>query len=316
MNRSVRDRLQSMLVLGMLLSGTLAGCAPATTESTMEASGGTASNQMEMSGRAPMDMAAAPAADVAQSVSEAVAEVPKAAPQLIKTANMTLTVDSVEQSLERIRAIAQQQQGDIIGLQNQNPADPSVRHIATIQLRIPQAQLDATLKALSDVGTVQQQSISASDVSTQLVDFEARLRNLRQTEEMLLGIMRRSGGMTDVLQVARELSTIRNSIEQTAAQLNSLKTQVAYSTVNLQIEQAIASIPPQTPLNTQLQDSWEQATHAVGELTTGLLKLGLWLVAFSPYWIVLSVGAAAIYLRTRRPSPLSDEPTEPPATAN
>lgn len=63
------------------------------------------------------------------------------------------------------------------------------------------------------MGTVENQMITAEDVSDQLVDVQARLRNLRKSEEMVLKIMERSGSVGDVLKAANELSTIRESIE-------------------------------------------------------------------------------------------------------
>jgi len=274
-------------------------------------------------GAAPMDAAAplAESADLAakQSVAnqagatEAAAGVPQAAPKLVKTAQVTLTVDSVKQSIAKVTAIARQQQGDILGLQDQIPPDQGIRHTASLQLRVPSAKLDATLNALTALGTVQQQAITAEDVSTQLVDFQARLRNLRNTEAMLLKIMTRSGGISDVLKVSQELSNVRSQIEQIDAQFTDLSNRVAYSVVNISLEESIASIPPQPPLASELQESWEQASHAVGQFTVGLMKLGIWLVAYSPYWLTLAI-AATVFLQRRRPHtpPPAADITEPP----
>jgi len=275
-------------------------------------------------GAAPMEAAVplAESADLAakQSVAnqagatEAAAGVPQAAPKLVKTAQVTLTVDSVKQSIAKVTAIARQQQGDLLGLQDQIPPDQGIRHTASLQLRVPSAKLDATLNALTALGTVQQQAITAEDVSTQLVDFQARLRNLRNTEAMLLKIMTRSGGISDVLKVSQELSNVRSQIEQIDAQFTDLSNRVAYSVVNISLEESIASIPPQPPLASELQESWEQASHAVGQFTVGLMKLGIWLVAYSPYWLFLAI-AATVFLQRRRPHtpPPAADLAEPPA---
>ena len=215
-------------------------------------------------------------------------------PQLVKSGTLTLTVDSVGQTIEKVVAIARQQQGDLLKLQDELPNSPGSRHLAQMQVRVPQQNLDALLKALTQIGTVQQQTISADDVSSQLVDNQARLRNLRKTEATLLEIMNRSGSVADVLKVAQELSKVRNSVEQIDGQLKDLQNQVAYSVVTINLQQESATIPAQPQLQAQVQETWEQATHSVGSFTVSLMKLGLWLLAYSPYWLALGLGAIAL----------------------
>ncbi len=227
-------------------------------------------------------------ADLGNNVSApADAAPPKAKPQLIKRANMTLRVEKIAPALKAVTKIVSTQQGDVIGLQDQVPPDASVRHQASMELRIPQAKLETTLEQLAQLGIVQNRSIEAEDVSTQLVDFQARLKNLRKSEEVVLKIMDRSGSVADVLKVSQELKTIRQQIEQIDAQVKRLQAQVAYSTVNLSLESAIATTPPQSSLGERIQEAWSQSTHAVVNLTFGILGILVWVVVFLPYIIGL-----------------------------
>jgi hypothetical protein len=240
-------------------------------------------------------------ADVAAPT--AVTEVPRSLPQLVKTADIAVVVDAIDESLERATAIAHQQQGDILSLQNQTPPNNYYRHTASLQMRVPQERLEPTLEALSELGTIQRQSITAEDVSTQLVDFQARLRNLRKSEEMLLQIMERSGDISEVLKVAQELGTVRNSIEQIDAQLSSLQNRVAYSTINVSLEGAIADTPPQRAIGIQLQETWESASHSMGKLTVDFIQLSIWLAVYSPYLLIFAGASFWGYRRLQRRCP-------------
>ncbi|WP_299411580.1 DUF4349 domain-containing protein [Acaryochloris sp. IP29b_bin.148] len=220
----------------------------------------------------------------------ATAATPQAKPQLIKRANMTLRVEKVTPTLKKVAQVVQSQQGDVVGLQDQVPPDESIRHRASMELRIPQAKLEPTLEQLAQLGTVQNRSIEAEDVSNQLVDFQARLKNLRKSEEVVLKIMDRSGSVADVLKVTQELKTIRQEIEQIDAQLKRLQNQVAYSTVNLRLEAAIATTPPQDSLGDRLQEAWSQSTHAVINITFNLLGILVWLLVFLPYLLAIGLG--------------------------
>ncbi|MGI2903467.1 DUF4349 domain-containing protein [Tolypothrix sp. VBCCA 56010] len=233
--------------------------------------------------------AASPASGAATSeTADKTAQVPRSRPQLIKKAAMSLIVDSVDKSLNAVSEIINKQQGDLISLQEQQPTKTNARHTASIQLRVPQNLLQPTLDELAKLGTVQSRNISALDVGDRLVDIQARLTNLRKTEANLQKIMDRAGSVRDVLSVAQELSQVRQSIEQIDAQLKNLTNQVAYSTITLKLEAAVSSKGTQRALGSQLQDSWNKSTNSFGDFTVGLLKLGIWLMVYSPYFLALA----------------------------
>jgi len=227
------------------------------------------------------------------AVSKKAAETPVTRPQLIKKAELSVVVKSIDATTKSVTNIVEKQQGDILGFQNQKPPDSSVRQTASVEIRVPQERLETTLEALAKLGTVENRSLTAQDVTEQLVDSEARLRNLRKSEEMVLKIMERSGSVGDVLKASQELSNIRESIERIDAQLKSLRNQVAYSTISLTLEAAVsAQQTPEPSLGLRVQETWGKATHSVGELTLGLFGLGIWLLAYSPYFLLI---AAAVY---------------------
>lgn len=228
--------------------------------------------------------------------------VPVAKPQLIKSARLELVVVSVEESIKAINTIVQQQQGDILSLED-NQSSSMSRPLAVLQLRIPQEKLDITIESLAKLGTIENRSLSSEDVSNQLVDLRARLKNLRKTEEALLEIMNRSGSVGDVLKVAQEVSNVRQSIEQIDAQLQNLQNRVTYSLVSVNLR-ALATTRSTTPsLGLQFQETWQQATTSVGDLTIGLMKLLLWLLVYSPYLgliVLVAYGARYWFRRSVR----------------
>jgi hypothetical protein len=227
------------------------------------------------------------------AVPKKAAETPATRPQLIKKAELSVVVKSIDATTKSVTNIVEKQQGDILGFQNQKPPDSSVRQTASVEIRVPQERLETTLEALAKLGTVENRALTAEDVTEQLVDSEARLRNLRKSEEMVLKIMERSGSVGDVLKASQELSNIRESIERIDAQLKSLRNQVAYSTISLTLEAAVsAQQTPEPSLGLRVQETWGKATHSVGELTLGLFGLGIWLLAYSPYFLLI---AAAVY---------------------
>ncbi|MEO1590226.1 MAG: DUF4349 domain-containing protein [Cyanobacteria bacterium J06632_22] len=228
------------------------------------------------------------------------AAVPAGRPQLIKRASLTLEISSIDEQLGDISRLIAAEQGDILDLQDRDP-NSNLRS-AFIRIRVPQGRLEALMERLVEIGKVDSRTMTAEDVSTQLVDLQARVRNLRQSEAALLEIMDRSGSIGDVLEVSRELSNVRQQIEQLDAQYKNLQTQVSYSTLELTLRSpASANGGQPQPLGQTLGNTWQSATQSVGELTTGLLQLGLWILAYSPYLAIVAIATALGYRSLRRP---------------
>ncbi len=74
-----------------------------------------------------------------------------------------------------------------------------------------------------------------------------------------------------------------------SAQKKNLKRQVAYSQIDLTLQSPVAQVTPLRPVGETLGNTWEAATQSVKVFTVSGLKLGLWLLAFSPYWALLAV---------------------------
>lgn len=279
----LRIGIASALVVGGLITGCAASPEYATSESIEQ--------QVTVAEEAGADQVSQNSAENSQYG----ADVPQSLPQLVKRAELVIEVTAMDDAIEQVTAIARGVRGDLLSLQNQTPPHDTAQHTAYVELRVPQAQLDSALEQLSELGTVDQQFLKAEDVSAQLVDFEARLRNLRKAEETVLEIMDRSGEIGDVLLVAQELRTIRQSIEQIDGELASLRNRVSYSTIALTLEAQGAGTPSQNTVTTQLGNSWRGATRSVATFTVDLMQIGIWLLVYSPYWIVLGGLGYGVY---------------------
>ena len=218
-------------------------------------------------------------------------------PQLIRTGTINLIVPDVEHALAQLGALAQVQFGDVISLNDETPSQPGVRHTADVQLAVPADRFDQTMEALGKLGAVQSRTIGAENVSDQIVDARARLRNLRRTETDMLRILDRAGKIPDVLEVTQQIAQVREQIEQLDGQLQSLEHRVAYSTITIGIEdeQPVATAEPS--MGTQINDAWKAAVQKVRNYTLGVVSVLLVLVAFAPYW--LGVTLVALFLANR-----------------
>ena len=217
-------------------------------------------------------------------------EEPQRRPQLIKNASLQIAMADVDDAIKAVSGILRRSQGDLLELSDDENSTHRPRQVL-IRLRVPQSNLEAALEHLQALGTVEEQSITAEDVSTQLVDLQARVRNLRKSEEALLGIMEQSGSIPDVLEVTRELNTVRESIERSDAHLKNLQNRVAYSTISLTLVGINQPVAPTSSVGETIRMTWQTASSSMYGVSIALLQLLLWLLVFSPYiGIFLVVG--------------------------
>ncbi|BAZ30360.1 hypothetical protein NIES4074_28160 [Cylindrospermum sp. NIES-4074] len=286
MHISTRLPRKSALLVSLLLGGAIfSSCAAQSGSSFNQATKEAAPASQDITEAIAQKDAAGNVADKSQA-----APATRRRSQLIKKAALTVIVNSVDQSLKSVSQIINKQQGDLIGLNEQQPTKYNARHTASIVMRVPQNLLEPTLDELAKLGTVENRNITAEDVGDQLVDLQARLTNLKKTEANLQKIMDRAGSVRDVLSVAQELSNVRQNIEQINAQLQNLQNQVADSTITLNLQAAVSSTNPQPNLGLQIQETWNNSTSSFGGFTLGLLKLVIWLMVYSPYLLILAAG--------------------------
>ena len=149
--------------------------------------------------------------------------------KIVYTGSLQLVVDDLQQALAKGRAAVAAAGGYIGASEEHNDGDKSV---ATITYRIPAARWEDTLAALRGLGSkVVAEQTQATEVGSQIVDLEARIRNLRASESALVEIAKGTGKVSDLLEVEAQLTDVRGQIEQLDAQRTQLNDQVAYGTL-------------------------------------------------------------------------------------
>ena len=112
------------------------------------------------------------------------------------------------------------------------PQRPSLR----MALRVPAASLPAMLDTLRAAGRVRGENRSATDVTEQVVDADARLRNLIAVRDRLREHLTRAGNVTDVVAVERELARVQGEVDALEARLKYLRGSVAMARLDLHAE--------------------------------------------------------------------------------
>jgi chromosome segregation ATPase len=141
---------------------------------------------------------------------------------LLYTATLTLAVFQVEGSLNRIEELARSLGGYLAS-----------RNDGAITVRVPRARFQEALAEIEKVGDVLHRQVEALDVSDQVVDLEARLKNARAVRDRLAQLLQGATATKDALAIEKELARVMGEIEQLEGKLQLLSDKVAYSTVTV-----------------------------------------------------------------------------------
>lgn len=215
---------------------------------------------------------------------------PAAAPMIERTAALNLATRDFDQLRSRIDAILARRHGYIAELTLNTPQGAARSLSAT--LRVPAAELDAALIDLRQLGRVESESQKGEDVTRQYADLVARLANARNTEQRLAQILaQRTGKLSDVLEVEREISRVRGEIERMESERRTTADQVAFATAQLiasEDYQAQLRLSPDSTL-TRLRNA---AVDGYKNLAGGLVGIALVLIEYGPsvlLWVALVI---------------------------
>ncbi|MGH9863709.1 MAG: DUF4349 domain-containing protein, partial [Candidatus Acidiferrales bacterium] len=149
--------------------------------------------------------------------------------------------DTAKQSLQK----AVEEAGGYVA-QGSSAEAPDQPRRADLVVRVPVEKLSGVLEKFRALGRVTSEQLTTEEVTEQVVDLEARLRNARTTEERLVAVLKeRTGKVRDILEVEREIARTREEIERMDAQRENLLRRVEMATVELTlVEEFKAQLQP------------------------------------------------------------------------
>jgi hypothetical protein len=202
-----------------------------------------------------------------------------AARKLIRTGQITLTVDSYPKAADEVKRIAEAYGGYLADANAQR--GQANRQHGTLTIRVDASSFDAAVVALRALGTVRQESVNTQDVSKAYTDLETRLRVKRDTADRLREILRtRTAGLSDLLAAERELARITEEIEQAEGERRFYDQQIALSTLTVALQEpsAIVEAGVFTPLTEAFGDSLKVLATSLAGLVYLTVFLAPWLL--------------------------------------
>lgn len=252
--------------------------------------GGDTAGEAEDSAGAPGGGTGQPAAQASRSV--------------IHIAAMTVTVDDVDDASTSLTRIATSAGGSVA------TADVSLEPpaYALVTVKVPPPALDDVVAQVAELGRVTERTQSAQDVTTQVVDLEARITSAQASVARVRAFLEQAETITDLALLEAELTSRETALEQLLAQQRALSEQVDLATLTVTL---VESDVTRSVSLVGLVETEPPGVLAAFESGLAALGAGVWwaivvLAAVLPFLVVATgIALAARWLvrrRRRRPS--------------
>jgi hypothetical protein len=224
---------------------------------------------------------------------------------VIKTADISLQVESVREAETAVRAKVQALGGYVVKAENSGSDEDMT---ARITFRVPAQRFDEALAGVQGLAKkVLARTVSGDDVTEEFVDLQSRLRNLEATRDRLLTFLQKAATVEEALKVNESLSQVQGEVEQVRGRIEYLKQSAALSTVTV----SLAPVPAVAPIVEE--GGWQPLAVARGalrgliELGQGLANVAIVLLIWTPVWLpfvaLIWWLRRRFWVRARKPAP-------------
>jgi len=216
---------------------------------------------------------------------------------VIQTASLQVSVADTVEAMRLTSNLAKQLGGYVVSTQRYTDTTyNNVSYAHTyITIRVPSAKLEQAMeevRQLSATGKdgILSESLSGQDVTSDFVDSNSRLRNLKAAEDQLVVLMENTDDLEATMSVFRELTEIRSQIEVLEGHIKYLQESSDLSSLSVDFV-AEASLKPieiggWKPQGV-VKESIERLVRSFQDIVDFLIRFG---ITCLPFLIPLGVG--------------------------
>ncbi|NTV47893.1 MAG: DUF4349 domain-containing protein [Chlorobiales bacterium] len=222
--------------------------------------------------------------------------------KLIKTGSLKLEVDSVETSIAKAKVII----GRYLGYVSESHVSKEANYgetpyiKGTLTLQIPADKFDDAVSSLKTLGSLKEESISTEDVTKAYFDLETRLRVKRDSEERLRTLLKtRTGDVSQVLEVERELERLTVEIEDLLGSKRYYDQKIAFSTLHCELRTTGSDGDREKPgFFTEIRNAFDDFFTILSQSLGGLIRMTAAVIPWLPLVFVTWKGIT--FLRRRQ----------------
>ncbi|WP_291150621.1 DUF4349 domain-containing protein [Flavobacterium sp. UBA7680] len=220
---------------------------------------------------------------------------PKIEQKIIKQASLRFETNDLEETYKQIQTAVKQSQGKV---QSDSEGKDYGTLYRNITIRVPSQNFDNFINTISKgVSYFERKEITAEDVTEQYIDLTTRLKNKRKLEERYLQILQKATKISEILEIEKQISIIREEIEAKEGQLKYLESRVSESTVTIEF---FKNLPEQEAVQLSYGSKvWTAIKSGFFSLSSFFISI----ISIWPFIIIIVVLAYFIRKRIKRKKP-------------
>lgn len=158
--------------------------------------------------------------------------------KIIKKASLRFETNNLESTFAQIQKAIIANKGTV---QNDTEGKEYDNIYRNLTVRIPSQKFDSFIKSISEgVSYFERKEISAEDVTEQYIDLTTRLKTKRKLESRYLEILQKATKISEILEIEKQISIIREEIESKEGQLKYLESRVSESVITIEFYKTVA----------------------------------------------------------------------------
>ncbi len=163
---------------------------------------------------------------------------PKIEQKIIKEATLRFETDDLENTFNQIQKAVTAGKATII---NDSEGKDYGTVFRNLTVKVPSQNFDRFINDISKgISYFEIKNISAQDVTEQFIDLTSRLNTKKKLEERYLQILQKAVKVSEILEIEKQISVIREEIEAKEGQLKYLQSRVSESTVTIEFYKTTA----------------------------------------------------------------------------
>ncbi|HSV98345.1 MAG TPA: DUF4349 domain-containing protein [Spirochaetota bacterium] len=147
---------------------------------------------------------------------------------VVYTADFSIEVESIKQSLDTIGAMVKNLEGFIESVTTSDSYGG-----ARVVLRVPVKRFDEALAGAEKLGNVLDRSVTASDVTMEFNDITLRIDTAKRVRERMYELLKRVTKVEDRVKILREIERLTEQIDMMTTRMNYLAGRARFSTITL-----------------------------------------------------------------------------------
>ena len=203
-------------------------------------------------------------------------------PMIVYNGNLEVKVSKLKESADNALKLIEQYQGYMSNMQEYNY---ETSQSVSITARVPAIKVIQFSEDVKKLGEVISFRLTGDEVTEEYFDLKARLEALRISEARLKEMLSRSGKLSDLLEIERELSNKQSQMNQVTGRMKYLEDRSAMATVDISLVTEAPPPPPSIQFSRDFGQVFSQAWMNLKYSTRGFLHGLIYFVVNAIFWI-------------------------------